>query len=375
VDGCDYRSSAPRIAVGSRKNWRDGRARELLSETMRPTGAKRACALWAALLGLAPLPAVFPTSAFGARLFARSSVWNRPLAADAPVDPGSSALVHGLVAEVTRETAAGVGPWFAVGKASTPLYRVRRSQARVRVRLDNPNGPGRRTLQRALDAVPIPPGAKAAAGLDAHMTIWQPSTDRLWELWQARREADGWHARWGGAVRHVSRSPGYYTRSSWPGARLFWGATASGLPVIAGVVLFRDLERRRIPHALALNVPAARAGVFAWPAQRTDGFGPPDTLPEGARLRLDPSLRLKSLHLPRLTLMLARAAQRYGMVVRDQTGHGLSLFGQDPGPGRPNPFLRFFRHQTPVAALARFPWNRLVVVRMRLCTAAPCPAR
>jgi hypothetical protein len=212
------------------------------------------------------------------RLFAPTSVWNRPVVEE-PTDPNSSALVQSLAAEAQRERAARIGPWIATAKASTPLYRVSRSQPTVRVRLDDVGTLGSSALRRALAAVPIPAGAQPAAGPDRHMTIWQPATDRLWELWQARRLADGWHARWGGAIRHVSKSVGYYTPAAWPGATRNWGATASSLPVIGGTITLDDLRLGRIRHALALALPAPRAGVFAWPAQRTDGTGPPPRFP------------------------------------------------------------------------------------------------
>ena len=63
------------------------------------------------------------------------------------------------------------------------------------------------------------------------MTIWQPKTDTLWEFWQASKQSDGWHASWGGAIKHVSQSRGYYTTNSWPGlSQPNWGATATSLP-------------------------------------------------------------------------------------------------------------------------------------------------
>ena len=72
------------------------------------------------------------------------------------------------------------------------------------------------SLQSAFDAVPIPANAQPAAGSDAEMTIWQPSTDKLWEFFQMQKEADGWHAAWGGAIDNVSQSPGYYTPTRGP---------------------------------------------------------------------------------------------------------------------------------------------------------------
>lgn len=321
----------------------------------------------------APAPKRASTPAVG--LFGSKSFWNRPLPASAPVDPSSGALVTALVAELGRERAQAIGPWIGTGSGSTPVYRAGAHQRRVRVHLDDRGIRGAAALQRALSAVPIPRNAKPAPGSDRHMTIVQASSDTLWELFGARRAADGWHARWGGAIRHLSASPGYYTASAWPGARRNWGATASSLPVIGGTMLLAELKRGRIDHALAINLPAPRAGVFAWPAQRTDGTGPASALPEGARLRLDPTLDVADLHLPKLTAMIARAAQHYGLVVRDQTHHGTSFFGEVPTANAVHAYKPYFRGRTPGQLLADFPWDRLQVLTMHLCTRAPCRSR
>jgi hypothetical protein len=310
------------------------------------------------------------------RLFAPDSVWNAPLAPDAPVDPASAQLVSALDVEVASEVTRGIGPWIATSTASTPLYQVPADEPRVRVTLDAPATiPGRSALQAALDAVPIPPGARPAAGPDGHMTIWQPATDTLWELYKANDLSAGWHATWGGAIRQVSHSPGYYTADAWPGATSNWGATATSLPVIAGTILLGDIRAGVIDHALALNLPAPRAGVFAWPAQRSDGTGGPATLPEGARLRLDPHLNLDALTMPPLTRMIARAAQRYGMIVRDQTHGGISLFAEDPAVLGPRPYYGpngAYGGLTPLELLQKFPWSHLEVIQMHLCMKAPC---
>jgi hypothetical protein len=307
-------------------------------------------------------------------LFASTSFWNTRLPAVTPLDANSGAMVQSLAAEAQREMQARVGPWIATNNSSTPLYRVPHDQARVRVHLDAEGTPGEASLQQAFASVPIPRNAKPAAGQDRHMTVWQPSTGRLWEFWQARRAADGWHARWGGAIRHVSRSPGYYTASAWPGSTHNWGATATSLPVIGGTMTIDELERGSINHALAVALPAPRSGAFAWPAQRTDGTGSATAIPEGARLRLDPRVDVAALGLPRVGEMIALAAQRYGIVVRDQTHKGISLFAEDPRGQRPNPYDRLFADQSPLELLAKFPWDRLQVLRMHLCARAPCRA-
>src|SRR4051812_33243436 len=141
--------------------------------------------------------------------FARSSFWNARLPARAALDPASNRLVGALAREIERERAAGIGPWIQTDEASTPLYTVGPRQPKVHVALDT--GPWRRPLERALQSgVPIPAGARPAAGPDRHITIYQPATDRLWELWRASRRAHGWHAPGGGAPRPAPRRPGHF---------------------------------------------------------------------------------------------------------------------------------------------------------------------
>jgi hypothetical protein len=66
------------------------------------------------------------------------------------------------------------------------------------------------------------------------------------------------------------------------------------------------------------------------------------------------------------------------MIVRDQTGVAIGLYAQDPGR-RKDPYggsRGFFGGQSPTQLLSRFPWDRLEVMRMRLCPrgANGCPA-
>ncbi len=153
-------------------------------------------------------------------------------------------------------------------------------------------------------------------------------------------------------------------------SKTYWGATATSLPAIAGTMLIKELRAKEIKHALAIALPAPRASSYAWPAQRTDGTGPSDAIPEGARLRLDPDLDLSSLDLPPLTLTMATAAQRYGMIVRDQTHGAIGFFAQDPTQAKRNPYSGrkgLFGGQSPTDLLAAFPWDRLEIARMKLC--------
>lgn len=325
------------------------------------------------------LVAILMTRSHRQGLFSDESPWNSALGADAHIDPSSRRRVDALATRIEAAQRNGLWPAVTFGAYSVPVYVVGDDAPSVPVRLDT--GPWGKALARALaSGVPIPSVARPAPGTDGHLVIWEPSTDRLWEFWQAVRRRDGWHASWGGAMRQVSASPGYYSDRSWPGLRSNegwnWGATATSLPVIAGLGTLEELRRGRIDHALAASVPEACAGVFAFPAQRTDGQdGRSDCMPAGARLRLDPRLDLRRLRLSPIARVLARAAQRYGIIVRDTT-HGSFAFYTQIAPGGGEGLYTGSRTVWGGApswkALDGFPWRRLQLMASRLCRAAPC---
>jgi hypothetical protein len=338
-----------------------------------PEPQPRAPAATPAPEGAAPLPLEEDPARPPAtgQLFAPDSIWNAPLARNAPIDPTSADLVAALHERIREEIRRGIGPWIATWEYSTPIYKVPRDQPTVRVALDDGSLSWRRSLQAAYESVPIPPGAGPARGTDGHLTVWQPSTDKLWEFWHARRDASGaWHASWGGAIRNVSSSPGYYTHDSWPGSAPNWGASATSLPVAAGTMTIDELRRGRIDHALAIALPYPRKDVFAWPAQRTDGTGTgPTSIPAGAQLRIDPDVDLDRIDMPRITRIMAEAVQRYGMVVRDRTGHAFQFYAEDPAQYGHNPYMGrdgLFEDEWPSEFLASFPWGRLQVIEMDL---------
>jgi hypothetical protein len=152
-----------------------------------------------------------------------------------------------------------------------------------------------------------------------------------------------------------------------PGAKPYWGATATSLPLVAGTMRISELRSGEIDHALAIAVPHPRAGTFAWPAERTDGDNSSAaSIPEGAHFRLDPSLDIAKLNLPPATKAIAEAAQRYGLIVRDKTGAVVTLFGEDPRPTGGNPYPKLWGGKLPSALLAQFPWKRLELLRMKL---------
>jgi hypothetical protein len=182
----------------------------------------------------------------------------------------------------------------------------------------------------------------------------------MWEFWGASEQSGQWHARWGGEMRDVSRNPGYFHSPA------DWGATATSLPLLGGLIRIEDLRAGRIDHALALAIPRAAAGAYAFPAQRSDGIDPsPTAIPEGTRFRLDPRLDVAAMHMPTVTKELALAAQRYGIIIRDQSGV-VAFYAEDPRPTGTNPYVGrhgLFGNQYPNNLLRYFPWSHLEVLK------------
>jgi hypothetical protein len=298
--------------------------------------------------------------ALAAVAFAPTSFWNAPLPRSAPVDSGSSTYVMSLSRMVFR-----YGAWINTTSSSEPVYTVPAHQPTVTVKLNRaPTNPSALALADAFAHVPIPPGAMPAAGPDHNLVVVQPATDTMWEMWLTAHDATGWHAGWGGRMTSVSTSPGHYQ-----GAQSRWGASATSLPVLGGLMRLDELASGHIDHALALSVPDTRARYFSWPAQRTDGNSySPTAIPEGTRFRLPPDLNLDTIPMSPIVREMAQAVQKYGLVVRDRGG-AVAFYGEDPTPTGANPYLGpggFFGGKAPSALLAQFPWSRLQALKTQL---------
>jgi hypothetical protein len=289
------------------------------------------------------------------RPFAADSVWNATLPDNVALAPQSAAYVQNLAHQA--QTAE---PWINTYSYSVPVYTVGASQAKVPVKLDQSGSGSVDQLAHAFAAgVPIPSDARPAKGTDEHMVVWQPSSNTLWEFWVMHKVDGSWHAKWGGKMTDVSGSPGYYTHPS------DWGGSATSLSLLGGLMRVNELKSGHIDHALAMAIPSAAAGKFVYPAQRDDGNSKePNAIPEGTRFRLNPKLNIKALHLPPMTQMIAEAAQRYGIIVRDQAG-AVAFYAEPTTSGTVNPYTSahgLFGGAAPNALLKDFPWTQLQAV-------------
>lgn len=241
--------------------------------------------------------------------FQPASSFNTKIPAGAALDPKGSAMI----ARATRTKALNAN----LVEFAVPIYTTATSSPGTTVQCTVTQwGPC------PFDGyqIPIPATAKASPGSDGAMVIVDTSSRRVYELWQAAKDNKGnWTASFGG----VSNLDG----SGWGGA-----GTGAGASRLAGVIRISEITGGVIPHALALQVDNACAGTFRAPAVKTDGTASrSDCIPEGAHVRLDPTVNLAALSLTPAERAVGKALQDYGGYVVDRGGAPLSVsFELDP---------------------------------------------
>lgn len=102
------------------------------------------------------------------------------------------------------------------------------------------------------------------------------------------------------------------------------GRRASMIPAIAGLIRTGEIRQGNIPHALAATLsPTVLTEQAVWPAYAFDtNSGYTGTLPMGALMAIPPSVNLSALGLTPRGLIIAAAAQNYGVYIVDRGGSG-----------------------------------------------------
>lgn len=255
----------------------------------------------------------------GPALYSADSPWNRPIAADAPVDPDSRHYVRALKGVFGSRT----------DKYTFPVYRIDADTPRRSVSIsgywsDVSGGGNTLKVSRGIEVrLPIPAGADPARGRDAHLVLWDPVSGDEWGLWHVRRGPGGWQAQ-----------NGYHYNTRWSGVPpQGFISRGAGVPYLAGLIFPEELRAGRIGHALALGVNYP-SPLHVYPATKSDGRNlEPTALPMGSRLQLDPKYTeadFRRWGLDRSGRVIARALQRYGMILVDGSGHP-KLYGEYDG--------------------------------------------
>ncbi len=253
---------------------------------------------------------------FLARPFASDSPWNAPIPADATYresDPRTKSL-RSAGAFGVNSSQWTIWVWNA--KESDPLTTINVS-VRNLTSSGNANE-GNVTIRMPANAHPDPAN-------DAHMTVIDPDGKHAHEFWYVKKRDGKWTAVSyakvpldGSGVNisgYASHNSNYLTYG--------WGATrAYGGSQLGGLIRKGEATQGAIEHAIAVAVPAKYLGGRAvWPATSDDQS--PDyagVIPMGTRFAIPPSVNVEALGLSPAHLRLARALQKYGLIVVDKSG-------------------------------------------------------
>lgn len=295
-------------------------------------------------------------------VFAPTSFWYSQIPADAPLHENS----EGFLSDFLRQKKAFYGNVnINTVSFASPIYISEPNIQTVKVAYWNCQNKAypELALESQWAAVPIPPYVLPASGSDSEMTIYQPSTDTLWEFWVTRKVDGQWQACWGGRMNNVSTSDGTWTKP--------YGTTATGLPFIGGQITAEELKRGEIRHAIGISLVEVEShSVVSWPAKRSDGWNPKyalNRIPEGLRFRLDPTVNVDALAMSNVCRIVAKAAQKYGFVVWDKAG-AISIRAQNPKSytalGFADPYPALFGNTPSYSLLNGFPWDKLQFMPM-----------
>lgn len=256
--------------------------------------------------GASGADATAPKALSGTRPFTAGAYWNTRLG-NAPLSPYSAAWIRDAVAHSGTHLNLVLGDW------GMPVYRSSASDPLVQLTS------GGHTVR-----FHIPTGARPMSANDAALTVIDPTTNQVVGLFGAHVSGGKW------SVSGLSR---YRYSSNGIAGGLPGGRKANfghrGIPASVPAVTKAEIRRGAIRHRLEIywheTAAATPEGPSAYFPMTGSESGKTGVVPEGAVIRIKPSVDLKQLHLSRAAYVIARALQKYGAVVGDNSGQGNSL--------------------------------------------------
>jgi len=205
--------------------------------------------------------------------------------------------------------------------------------------------------------VPAPAGLVRPAGpqdtgADGHLVLYHLDTFTAYDYWNATTVSDGECQSWGGGqpgtvILEAGAIDFFDVRGSGANPDTFYSARATGVPLLAGLILPEDVESGVIAHALAFAIPGLRnlsddpyeplASDYFYPASttETDYYSTnAHALAAGQRVRLEQPLVddtggvLDENQLAPITRMFLTALRTYGAYVVDNAG-GFTFYAED----------------------------------------------
>jgi hypothetical protein len=301
-------------------------------------GMAQLAALLAAAAGDPPVTnpppvVVTPTPTTGV-LFAGARWLNDPIPAGAALDPQSSQLAAELAngQHVDDSIAFGIGVYEVPSNSS--------SVKRATCKLSTSWG----LTQIANVAYPSSNPGNVPSGSDHGYAIIDWDAGIVTNLWGAKWSASGWTAEAGTQLPITG-----------DGIEKVDTSTGADLACAAGIVRLSELKAGKIAHALVFSSNMAAKSVKRYPANKTDGSdmtGVSPALPEGSRIRLDPTIDLTKISgITDLELAVGLALQEYGAFCCDNGGARIAIRFEEGNDG-----------QADYYQMPHLPWSHLQVL-------------
>jgi len=239
-------------------------------------------------------------------LFPANNVWNARVDT-MPVDPNSGLYIDTIGAGDPVHPDFGSGDWPPGSGApiGIPYVDVPGSQPSVEIvftEYGDESDPG---------PYPVPTNAPIEGGPnsdgDRHVLVVERDGCILYELYHAHPQADGSWEAGSGAVFNLQSNA--LRPDGWT------SADAAGLPILAGLVRYDEVQSGEIRHALRFTAPQTRR-EYIWPARHyaSDLIGE-EYPPMGQRFRLRADFDISGFS-PEVQVIL-QVMKRYGLILAD----------------------------------------------------------
>ncbi|NIR49310.1 PKD domain-containing protein, partial [candidate division KSB1 bacterium] len=195
--------------------------------------------------------------------------------------------------------------------------------------------------------IPIPLNAQPPGAEDGSAVVVSPNRDYVWEFRQFKNLGSGKFQcdvvyGWDLTGDGVDCPPLGVTQIN---NKYAGRSRMAGTPKSHGMIMYEEIKRGRIDHALAFAYWGNDGGEGVYPSCIWSAELNPRqwALKSGMRLQLDPNLDLDALGLNRAGKIIARALQEYGMIFVENNGpnnnavyaeslNGKEISWDDPGP-------------------------------------------
>jgi hypothetical protein len=265
----------------------------------RPMSA--ALVLGLALTVAGPVTTTTALPVGGCRVFPANNYWHADIS-QLPLHPRSSAWLSHMSTDVDLHP--DFGPSYGDGpNYGMPITLVTDAHAKVSVRFRYASESDRVRYPFGNDT--LIEGGRNSGG-DMHAIVVNTSTCRLYETWATRVSENVWSA---GSGATWSLSSNKLRPDGWT------SADAAGLPILPGLLRWREVKEGSINHAIRFTTDVT-SDHHLWPARHhagsTTSWNHP---PMGARFRLKASFSAAGYG-PGARAVIA-AMKKYGLVLAD----------------------------------------------------------